>query len=155
MLRAPYFESAALVTDDALLAARLSALFVRPGRYFPVLDGPRLSRPDASNEVVRRRNAVVMTGARKVLLGNLSPQAAAAMRPGWENCTVANGFEDHVLALSGTVKRPRRSFQWGTSNVGVGLLTLPLFPALHRLGIMRTSCLAAGPRSSVAQTSSG
>ena len=34
-------------------------------------------------------------------------------------------------------------------------VTLPLFTALHRLPIMRTSCLAAGPRSSVARTSSG
>ena len=35
------------------------------------------------------------------------------------------------------------------------IVTLPLFSALHRLPIMRTSCLAAGPRSSFAQTSSG
>lgn len=34
-------------------------------------------------------------------------------------------------------------------------LTLPLLSALHRLPIMRTSCLAAGPRSSVARTLSG
>jgi hypothetical protein len=34
-------------------------------------------------------------------------------------------------------------------------LILPLLSVLHRLPIMRTSCLAAGPRSSVAQTSSG
>ena len=34
-------------------------------------------------------------------------------------------------------------------------LTLPLLSALHRLPIMRTSCLAAGPRSSVAQTPLG
>ncbi|MGH8857139.1 MAG: hypothetical protein ACREXG_03810 [Polaromonas sp.] len=32
-------------------------------------------------------------------------------------------------------------------------LTLPLLSALHRLPIMRTSCLAAGPRTSVARTS--
>jgi hypothetical protein len=35
----------------------------------------------------------------------------------------------------------------------VNKLTLPLFSALHKLPIMRTVCLAAGPRSSVAQTS--
>jgi len=32
-------------------------------------------------------------------------------------------------------------------------LTLPLFSGLHKLSTMRISCLAAGPRSSVAQTS--
>ena len=42
-----------------------------------------------------------------------------------------------------------------TSQWACGELTLPLFTALHRLPIMRTSCLAAGPRSSVARTSSG
>ena len=41
------------------------------------------------------------------------------------------------------------------SMMRLGNLTLPLLPALHRLPIMRTFCRAAGPRSSVAQTSWG
>ena len=41
------------------------------------------------------------------------------------------------------------------SGVESAIVTLPLLSALHRLPIMRTFFLAAVPRSSVAQTSSG
>ena len=80
MLRTPSFGPSVLVTDDVLLAARISSLFSRPGSYFPVMDGPRMLRPDASNEALRRRNAIVMTGARHVLLGGMISQATSAMR---------------------------------------------------------------------------
>jgi hypothetical protein len=74
----PTFEQAALVTDDALLAARVSSLFVRPARYLAVLDGPRMARSEANHEVVRRRYAMVMAGARRVLIGGLPPVVAEA-----------------------------------------------------------------------------
>ena len=121
MLSIPSFEHSVLVTDTPLLAARISALFTRPGRYFPVMDGPRMARPDANNEVIRRRNGTVMTGARQVLLGALVPQAAAAMRHGWKNCVVSDEYEDHVQALRGVVKRPIEALRWGPTNLGIGL----------------------------------
>lgn len=121
MLAAPSFEHSVLVTDDPRLAARISALFKRPRYYFPVMDGPRMSRRDADNEVVRRRNAMVMVGARNVLLGGMLPQATAAIRSGWKNCTVADAYEDHVEALRGAVKRPANTLQWGPANLGIGL----------------------------------
>ncbi len=60
---------------------------------------------------------------------------------------IAQSVDQPVIMLTGhgSVEMCRRAFK----------LTLPLFTALHRLPIMRTSCLAAGPRSSVARTSSG
>lgn len=104
-----------------MLAARISALFVRPGRYLPIMDGPRMSRPDADNEAVRRRNAMVMTGARQVLMGALPLSAVSAIRPGWKHCTVSDQYDDHVQALRGTVKRPPGVLRWGPDNLGVGL----------------------------------
>lgn len=121
MLPIPSFEPCVLVADDPRLAARISALFTRPGRYFPVMDGPRMSRPDADNEVVRRRNGMVMAGARQSLLAGLVPQAAAAMRDGWKNCIVSDAYEDHVQALRGVVKRPTKVLRWGPTHLGVGL----------------------------------
>ena len=56
--------------------------------------------------------------------------------------------EAKMAALAGATRILRERHR-------IQLVTLPLIPALHRLGITRTSCLAAGPRSSVAQTSSG
>ena len=121
MLRVPNFEPVVLVTDDNILAARVSALFVRPAQYFPVLDGPRMSRPDADNEIVRRRNAMVMCDPRQVLLGGLPKEAIKGMQEGWKSYTVSNNFDDHVHALRGVVKRPRRAFYWGPSDLGIGL----------------------------------
>jgi hypothetical protein len=121
MLTVPSFENSILVTDAPILAARVSALFVRPGRYLPVMDGPRMSRPDANNEVVRRRNAMVMTGARLVLMGGVSSSAVRAMRPGWDDCTISDEYGDHVHALRGIVKRPIDAMRWGQDNLGVGL----------------------------------
>lgn len=121
MLTVPSFESSVLLTDDPLLAARISALFARPGRYLPVMDGPRMLRPDADNEVVRRRNAMVMTGARQVLMGGLPASAVAGIRPGWKNCLVSDRYADHAQALRGAVKRPTGALGWGPDNLGVGL----------------------------------
>ena len=121
MLAVPAFEQTVLVTDEPLLAARVAALFVRPGRYLPVLDGPRMARQDSENEVVRRRNALVMTGARHVLMGGLSAPAMEAMRPGWRSCSVSDHYEDHVVALRGVVKRPATALEWGPDNLGAGL----------------------------------
>lgn len=121
MLAIPSFEHCVLVADDPRLAARISSLFTRAGRYFPVMDGPRMSRPDADNEVVRRRNGLVMAGPRQLLFGGLAPQAAAAMRHGWKNCIVSNAYEDHLQALRGVVRRPTKILRWGPTNLGVGL----------------------------------
>lgn len=118
----PAFENTVVVADDPVLAARISALFGRPGRYLPVMDGPRMGRRDASNEVVRRRNAIGMVGARHVLLGGLPREAAAVMRPGWQECTVSDEFEEHVQALRGSVKRPPKGMLvWGADNLGIGV----------------------------------
>lgn len=121
MLAAPPFESAVVVTDDPVFAARISALFARPGRYLPVLDGPRMERPDAENEVVRRRNAMVMVSPRQVLMGALPASATEAMGQGWKGRTVSDLYEEHVQALRGVVKRPTTALHWGTDNLGVGL----------------------------------
>ena len=121
MLNVPSFVHSVLITDDPLLAARVSSLFVRPRRYFPVIDGPRLGRSDADNEVVRRRNAMVLTGSRHVLMGGLPPPAVIALRPGWRNCTVSDEFDEHVRALRGVVGRSRGTLRWGSDNLGVGL----------------------------------
>jgi hypothetical protein len=121
MISTPSFEHSILITDDPLLAAQISSLFRRPHHYFPVMDGPRMKRPDADNEVVRRRNAIIKTGARNVLLGGMLPQATAAMQGGWGNCMVADAYEEHVQALRGVVKRPADTLRWGPTNLGVGL----------------------------------
>lgn len=120
MSRVPPFESSVLVTDDAALAARVSSLF-RRDRYFSVLDGPRMGRQDAGNEVTRRLRALSMTNARQVLFGGMPDEALEAMRRKRRNATIANSFEDAVRGLRGVVKRPAQALAWGKDNLGVGL----------------------------------
>lgn len=116
----PVFEKTALVTDDAVFAAQISSLFRRPGRYFPVLDGPRMGRQDAENEVIRRRNALAKTRAGQVLLSGLPREALQAFTPDDHFVTVSD--VDHAAeVLRGRLKRPKGALHWGTSNLGVGL----------------------------------
>ncbi len=120
MLYAPKFQDCALVSDDPLLAAQISALFSRPGFYFPVIDGPRLGREDADNEVVRRRNALVLTEASQILIGGVSAEAAASMTEGWPRCARHNSYADLKECV---VERDLSAgaLHWGKENLGVGL----------------------------------
>lgn len=120
MLYAPTFQDCALVTDDALLAAQVSALFTRQGRYFPVMDGPRLTRGDADNETIRRRNALVLAGVNQVLLGGLSAEAAHAMAPGWHHCAHHDTYAE-LKAIVGGRSRSSGALRWGPDNLGVGV----------------------------------
>lgn len=121
MLTTPSFEHTVLVTDDPLLAVQISTLFLRSGRYLPIIDGPRMLRSDAENEIVRRRNAIVKTGARQVLIGGLPPSAVKAISPGWKNCFISDQYEDYVQRLRVSIRHPRGSLRWGPDNLGVGL----------------------------------
>lgn len=137
MLTLPLFETTAIVSDNASLAAQLSSLFTRTGRYLPVLDGPRMTRPDAINEVVRRRNALVMARPERVLLAGIAEDGREPMKQGWRNCTSSDDFEELAHALRGVVKRRSRRLSWGQTNLGVGvylarLAKQELVPSLER-----------------------
>jgi hypothetical protein len=62
----------AIISDDPMLAAQLSCRLARPETYLPVLNGPRLSRPDADAETIRRFNATARVRAQKIVLARLS-----------------------------------------------------------------------------------
>lgn len=120
VLYAPTFQDCALVTDDALLAAQVSALFTRQGRYFAVIDGPRLGREDAENETIRRRNALVLAGIDQVLIGGLSSEAARVMAAGWPRCAHHDAYTD-LKAIVGRRSRSSGVLHWGKDNLGVGV----------------------------------
>ena len=71
----PSFENSALVTDDAALAAHVSSIFRRSGRYVSVIEGPRMGRLDASSEATRRSHALVRSVTDHIFLGALSDHA--------------------------------------------------------------------------------
>ena len=124
MAAIPGFEAVAIVGDEPTLVAQIASLFTRPNRYLTVLDGPRMSRSDWSNEVLRRSNALVMTRARQVILANLPAETAKHLSKGWPDGSVitVTSAEDAALALMRRVKVPTEKMAWGSDNLGVGLM---------------------------------
>ena len=126
MLPVPTFERLALISDDAVFAAQISSLFRRARRYLPVMDGPRMERPDADNEVTRRRNALVMAGTKELLLGPMSRRGADRMRESWPLRSMSGNVDEMVYALRGEVPPLKDELRWGKENLGVGLYTARL-----------------------------
>ncbi|WP_144421150.1 hypothetical protein [Ahrensia marina] len=104
------------------MAARLSCVFKRPGYYLPILDGPRMARPDGSSEAVRRNNAIAKAGVTKIALADLTAEQHDAMTnllPSKSILTTTSHDLNEVLR-----ERPPPSvLKWGRNNIGVGLLT--------------------------------
>lgn len=84
-MKIPAFNQTALICDDPELAAQLSVALSTKGTYLPLMDAPRLGRPDAEAEIIRRVNALAEIKPKKVILGG---------------CTqlVCHSLNDHVPA---------------------------------------------------------
>jgi hypothetical protein len=124
VVKCPVLSAEAIVSDDAQLAASLSSALARRGRYLPVLDGPRLTRPDRGSEIIRRVATIAHAGTKSTLLAGLSAEACDAIinkLPQYHAKVV--GFGD-VAGLSvdpDRAERPR--LIWGRDRIGLGLLT--------------------------------
>lgn len=124
MIRCPSLESIFVVGDDACLLAEISSFFRRERHYLPISDGPRMARPDWTNEAIRRRNSIARVNPTKILFAGLAADAAAAQSTGLPQqriSTVATRAEA-AASLRGTVKPRDREMRWPASNLGVGLL---------------------------------
>lgn len=120
-MKPPPILKFAIVSDNAELAARLSCILSRRGHYLPVLDGPRMGRPDGDGEAVRRNNAIARAGVRKVILGDLSPEQDAAMRALLPASSVGSVVNDGISRfLQSEPATP--TIRWGRTRIGVGLL---------------------------------
>ncbi len=121
-MKCPLIRKLAILSDDAELAARLSCVFNRPGYYLPILDGPRMTRPDGRGEAVRRNNAIAKAGVMRIALADLTAEqhdAMANLLPSKSILTITANKLDAALR-----ERPAPSvLKWGRNNIGVGLLT--------------------------------
>lgn len=116
-----------VIADDAQLAAQISCVLARPGAYLPVIDGPRLTRPDRDAEVVRRNNAAARVKPSLVLLAGLSDDSCDALT----NCfrprlrskikRISKSREVDSLPREG-VPLTSPPLMWGRDRIGVGLL---------------------------------
>src|SRR6266849_368671 len=124
MTALPSFEAVAIVGDKPSLVAEISSLFKRPRRYLTVLDGPRMSRPDWGNEVVRRSNALIMAESRRVIVADLPIETTQCLSRDWPGGTFISitSAQEGQTALKGWTKSPSDKMVWGSDNLGVGLL---------------------------------
>lgn len=122
-MKCPRLSSNLIIADDARLAARVSCALAVPGAYLPVIDGPRMARPDIDAEVARRNNAAARTKATRIIAAGLSNDSFNAL---------ANGFRPKLLpkmlrigaASELNFAHPflEPPITWGRDRIGIGLL---------------------------------
>lgn len=123
-VKCPLLSTDAIVSDDAELAAALSSALACRDTYLPVLDGPRLTRPDRGSEIIRRVTTIALAGTKSTLLAGLTAEARdAIINKLPQNHAKVVGFGD-VAAFSVDPKRAERPrLVWGRDRIGLGLLT--------------------------------
>ena len=109
-----------LIGDDAHLFAELSAILARKRAYLPVLDGPRIHRPDLDHEVIRRNNAVAFIQPERILLAGLPASTCDLFAPYFHHAQKVSSSAE-VLAEFPSVQQ-RATLTWGKNRVGLGLL---------------------------------
>lgn len=123
-MNTPKISSTFVVSDSPKLAAKISCRLAEPGVYLPVVDGPRLDRPDAASEVVRRNNAGARAGAKAFLLAGLSDRAVSAFRDRFPSYrfSVVSSDSDLEKLPSRNADSTAAVVAWARDRIGVGLL---------------------------------
>jgi len=121
-MRFPRLLATAIISDDAHLAARLTSALARSRHYLTVLDGPRMTRPDAQAEVLRRNNAIARFNADQVILSGLSIIQESAMTSQLPKSIVNRCAAGDIEAFASESRLNNGRFRWGRENIGTGLL---------------------------------
>ena len=123
-MKCPDLLPALIIGDDARLAAQVSCHLARPGSYLPIVDGPRMTRPDHNAETIRRNNAAARVKADSIIFAGLSDDAAAAMLGHLPSKKVKRVTSpSDVQALSRVGQPPKTPpIVWGRDRIGIGLL---------------------------------
>lgn len=123
-LKCPSLTPTLVIADDAQLAAQISCILARPGHYVPVVNGPRMTRPDRDAEVIRRNNAAARVKADCIIFAGLPEDSALAMSgrlPARRIKHVATTGDLRTLSAgSPPLKTP--PLVWGRDRIGIGLL---------------------------------
>src|SRR5216684_216444 len=82
-MKCPIISKTLVIADDARLAAQVSCAIARSGSYLPIIDGPRLTRPDRHLEVIRRNNAAARAKPDHIILAGLSDESYDAIMRGF------------------------------------------------------------------------
>jgi hypothetical protein len=116
----PKPQQTVLIGDDAHLLAELSAILGRKRTYLPVLDGPRIHRPDLDQEVIRRNNAVALIQPERILFAGLPASTCDLFAPYFPDAQRVSSASEVSDDFPSAQARP--TLTWGKNRVGLGLL---------------------------------
>jgi hypothetical protein len=120
----PVFEDTCCIGDDPILLAEISSFFNEIGHYFPVMDEPRLTREDASNEVIRRNNALAIIKPNTIIYADVSEESKRefSSRIPKEKIIELNNRDEVNGKLSYKKTHPDEILHWGRERIAIGLL---------------------------------
>ena len=124
-IKCPLMSRNLVIADDARLAAQLSCALSEPGRYLPVIEGPRMTRADSDAEIARRNNAASRIKPEAIFLAGLPDDTAAALSarftPRHRSRLRRIVTSEDINGLhSGRTSLP--PLTWGNDRIGIGLL---------------------------------
>ena len=108
-----------IVGDDAPLLAQLATAFARKRSYLPLFDGPRLMRPDADHEVIRRSNGVALLHPDRVLLAGLPDATCALLEAHWPAALARRVQSLADVEGVADAARRRSTLEWGNNRLGL------------------------------------
>jgi hypothetical protein len=121
--KCPRISEILIFAGNSRLAAQLSCLFAAPGVYVPIMDAPRLQRPDGRSEIVRRGNAAARSRAWRFIFAGLTDEECkglATMIPAKRTVRI-----DGTEALEGYIAAAARNdldtISWGRDRIGIGV----------------------------------
>jgi hypothetical protein len=123
-VQCPKFSEVAVIADDANLAAQLSCVLAVQGKYLPIFEQPRLTRPDRDTEVIRCTNALARSKAQHFIFAGVGDITSAALSVGvpiQKTIHVRTASDIDTLPLP-TKRLDKEPLVWGNDRIGVGLL---------------------------------
>ncbi len=137
-----------IIGNNAPLIAELSSVLARKRSYLPVIDEPRIHRPDIANEYIRRHNAAARMQAKHVIFVNVADDIVKEinLQP---NRTIRINALSEIFGYGSKLQlRTENYLDWGQANIAIGLLT-----ALRAKKVLR--CTPDGPNASELATETG
>ncbi len=121
--RVPNIIPEICITDDPYSAASISSCYNKPMTYFPIFAGPRLARPDGTNEVIRRINTIARLQPKSVILMHLPEESIEHFKRDLPEQMLVISDDTEMLCHGRNRTIRNGELRWGRGNLAVGLLT--------------------------------
>jgi hypothetical protein len=124
-MNCPLLLQRLVISDDPQLAAQLSCALSMPGHYLPVIEGPRMGRPDSGAEIARRNNAASRVKPDVIYLAGLPDKTIAEIASGFmsrhKSLLQRIATAEDLNRISGD-QSGLPPVTWGHDRLGIGLL---------------------------------